>query len=188
MPVNDTSIAQINTVIKELKDKFTPSKTLMTAIAGHMHASVMNAFETQGGDNVVYSVGGAHTNVWRNKMFPGKPLQGSGNLIRSIQARATENESIVSTNRVGAALMHFGGEVKAKKKLGSVKRKKDVWAMEQYFWHQWYASNKKQKFFKILALHMQTHNSISVPARPFMVLTESYKNNIIEEIRNQVTK
>jgi len=175
MPVNDTSIAQINAVIKELKDKFTPSKTLMTAIAGHMHASVMNQFETEG------------EGKWPKKMFPGKRLVGKGNLIKSIQQSATENESIVSTNRIGATLMHFGGEVKAKKKLGSVKRKKDVWAMEQYFWHQWYASNKKQKFFKILALHMQTHNSIYVDASPFMVLTENYVNNIVEIIRKHVS-
>lgn len=170
----DEALKQINDAIASLKRRLLPDKALMTAIAGHMHASVMNQFETEG------------EGKWPKKMFPGKRLQGQGNLIRSIQAKATENESIVSTNRVGAALMHFGGEVKAKKKLGSVKRKKDVWAMEQYFWSQWYKSNKKQKFFKILALHMQTHNSITVHARPFMVLTESYKNNIIEEIRKHV--
>jgi len=179
MPVNDPLIAQINNVIAELKEKFVPNKNLMTAIAGHMHASVMANFENQGAD-----VPGG----WPRKMFPGKALVGEGNLIRSIQASATDNESIVSTNRVGAALQHYGGVIKAKKKLGSVKRKRDVWAMEQMFWAKWYASSKKERLFKILALHMQTHSSITVPARPFMVLTDSYKDKIIEEINKHILK
>lgn len=175
MPVNDHLIAQINSVFNELKGKLTPDKKLMSAIAGHMHANVMHNIESQGKD----IPGG-----WPAPMFPGKALLRQGNLIRSIQARATENESIVSTNRIGASLMHFGGEIRAKKKLGSVKRKRDVWAMEQYFWSQYYKSNKKEKLYMILALHMQKHNSVTVPARPFMVLTESYKERIIEEILN----
>ena len=179
MAVNDENIAQINAVINELKDKFTPDKTLMTVIAGHMHASVMHNFENEGAD-----VPGG----WPKKMFPGKLLQGKGNLIRSIQAKATDNEAIVSTNRIGAALMHFGGKIQAKKKLGSVKRKRDVWAMEQYFWRQWYESSKKERLFKILALHMQKSSFVTVPARPFMVLTEKYKNDIIKTIREHVKK
>src|SRR3990167_5014979 len=105
MAINDPFIKQINDYMSNLKGKFTPNKTLMTVIAGHMHASVMANFENQGA-NVP---GGA----WKQKMFPGKALIQSGNLIRSIQASATDNSSIVSTNRIGATLMHFGGEVKA---------------------------------------------------------------------------
>lgn len=187
MSINDQFITQINSVITSLKHKFTPDKTLMMAIAVQMRNSARKQIENQGADaSIMYSVGSISTSFWPKKMFPGKALIKSGVLLKSIQASATDNTAIASTNRVGAALMHFGGEVKAKKKLGSVKRKKDVWAMEQYFWSQWYKSNKKQNLFKILALHMQKHNSINVPARPFMVLTENYVNNIIEIIRKHV--
>ena len=178
MAVNDAFLAQVNTVFNELKGKFTPNKTLMNSIAEHMRASVKQNIESGGV--------GASPSWPGKKMFPGRELQNSGKLLRSIQSGSTENEAWASTNRPGAALMQFGGVIKAKKILGSVKRKKNVWAMEQYFWSQWFKSGKKQKLFMILALHMQKHDSLTVPARPFMYLTEPYANQIIQAIRSHV--
>jgi phage gpG-like protein len=185
MNVKDKNIAEINKFISTLEKKLIPNKTLMTAISVHLRENARENILDQGANIPInYGAGFASTNVWpRNKMFKGKALLATRTLFRSIQAKATENEAMAFTNHIGARLMHFGGEVKAKKKLGSVKRKKDVWAMEQYFWAMWYKSSKKEKMFKILALHMQKHNSITVPARPFMVLTDPYKEMIIEEIR-----
>lgn len=151
----------------------------MMAIAVHMRESAKENIESGGKEAVP---------AWPGmKMFPGKELMQSGKLLRSIQAGASDNESWASTNRPGAALMHFGGEVKAKKILGSVKRKKNVWAMEQYFWRRWFESGKKQKLFMILALHMQKHDSLTVPARPFMFLNEERGSSIIALIRKQIT-
>lgn len=176
--MNDSFLTQVNTVFNDLKGRFTPNKSLMMAIAVHMRESAKENIDS-GGKGAAPSWPGS-------KMFPGKELLQSGKLLRSIQAGATDNSAWASTNRPGAALMHFGGEVKAKKILGSVKRKKDVWAMEQYFWRRWFESGKKQKFFMILALHMQKHNSINVPARPFMFLNEERGNAIINLIRSHI--
>lgn len=178
MNSSEQNIQEINKFIAGLEKRFTPNKSLMLAISGHMHASVMNIFETEGAD----IPGG-----WKKKMFPGKLLMGRGDLIRSIQDTATNDSAIVYTNRRYAAIQHFGGEIKAKKMLGSVKRKKDIWAMEQYFWAMYYKSNKKEKLYKMLALHMQKHNSVTVPARPFMVLTDKFKDLIVDDIRKFVT-
>ncbi|MCZ7608891.1 MAG: phage virion morphogenesis protein [Ignavibacterium sp.] len=188
MDARKQNVDEINKYLSYLKGKFTPNKTLMTAISVHLRENARENILDQGANIPInYGAGFASTNVWpRNKMFKGKALLASRTLFRSIQAKATENEAIAFTNHIGARLQHFGGEVKAKKKLGSVKRKKDVWAMEQYFWAMFYKSNKKEKMFKILALHMQKHNSITVPARPFMVLTDPYIEMIIEEIRQHV--
>lgn len=172
------NIQEINNFISKLQKKFTPNKTLMAAISIRLRESAKSNIEDQGA-----SVPGG----WPKKMFPGKALLVTRNLFNSIQSGANDNTAFAFTNRRGAALMHFGGEVKAKKKLGSVKRKKDVWAMEQYFWSQYYKSDKKEKLFKILALHMQKHNSITVPARPFMYLNEKFRDLIIEDIRNYVS-
>lgn len=178
MSDTDQNIQEINKFIKTLEKKLLPNKTLMTAISVHLRENARQNILDQGAN----IPGG-----WpAKKMFPGKALLNTRNLFRSIQASATNDTAIASTNRRGAALMNFGGEVKAIKKLGSVKRKKDVWAMEQYFWAMYYKSNKKENLYKILALHMQKHNSIVVPARPFMVLTDPYKDMIIEEIRRHV--
>lgn len=189
MSATDQNIQAINKFISTLEKKLIPNKTLMTAISVHLRENARENILDQGANIPVnLGPGFASTNLWpRNKMFKGKALLNSRNLFRSIQAAATENTAMAYTNRVGAALQHFGGEVRAKKKLGSVKRKKDVWAMEQYFWAMWYKSSKKEKLFKILALHMQKHNSITVPARPFLILTDPYKEMIIEEIRQHVT-
>ena len=173
------NLDEVNKVFKGLKGKFTPNKTLMTAIAGHMLASVQTNFENQG-KNVMK--GG-----WPKRMFPRrKSLEGP--ILRSLQASATENTSIVSTNYIGARLFHEGGKVKAKKILGSVKRHRDVWAMEQFFWSQWYKSKKKEKNWFILALHMQKHDSITVKARPYMVLTGHYKDLVMKEILTQTSR
>lgn len=175
----DPIIEKINKMMTELIERFTPDQTLMTKIAGHMHASVMNNFETQGRD-----VPGG----WPDKMFPGRMLEGTGNLIRSIQASATEDTARAYTNYRSAALQHFGGDVKAKKILGSVSRKKDVYAMEQFFWSKWYQSNKKENMFKYIALHVHKHGKITVKARPFMILTSNYENAIVDDIYNHVLK
>ncbi len=178
-------ISQVNKTIDDLKVKFTPNKTLMMAIAVHMRESAKHNIETEGRDLRGGTLSGVEG--WpAAKMFPGKQLIKRGTLLRSIQASATDNTAIASTNRVGAALMHFGGEVRAKKLLGSVKRHRDVWAMEQYFWAQYYKCGKKQKNWMILALHMQKHNSIYVSPHPFMLLTEHYENEIIEAIKNHI--
>ena len=176
--IND-SLKEVNRVFNQLSKDFTPDKPLMNKISLHLLGSVQNNFDNQGAD----VPGGP----WPAKMFPGRnKLQNE--ILRSLQPHSTENEASVSTNVMGASLFNFGGEVKAKKKLGSVKRRKDVWAMEQFFWAMWYKSNKREKNWMILALHMQTHNSITVPARQYMVLTEQYSNLIIEEIKKQVTE
>ncbi len=175
----DDFLQQVNRTFNEVKDKITPNRSLMTAIAGHMLTSVQMNFENQGEDVMP---GG-----WPKRFFPGRKSLES-RITRSLQAKATDNEAMVGTNTIGASLFHYGGEVKAKKILGSVKRKRDVWAMEQYFWSQWYKSRKKEKRWMILALHMQHNNSITVPARPYMVLTETFKNMIIQEIREYAFK
>lgn len=170
--MTNDNLTQINQFFSKLKLKSTNNRPLMIKIAGHLADNVEHNIESQGAD-----VPGG----WPSgKMFPGKQLIGEGNLLRSVQAKAEENEAMAYTNRVGAKLMNFGGEVKAKKILGSVKRKRDVWGMEQFFWRKFYESNKQETGYKILAMHMMKHNSITVKARPFMVITDSYMEKIIK--------
>lgn len=174
------NLNQINQFFSKLKLKSTNNRPLMIKIAGHLADNVEHNIESQGAD-----VPGG----WPSgKMFGGQQLIGQGNLLRSIQSKAEENEAMASTNRVGAALMNFGGEVKAKKILGSVKRKRDVWGMEQFFWRKWYESGEKEENWRILALHMMKHNSITVKARLFMVLTDLYMQKIIRTTEDYLTE
>ena len=172
------NLSRVNEYFSSIKGRFTPTQSLMLSIAEHLKENAKNNIETQGAN----IPGG-----WpQRKMFPGKRLLSAGNLIRSIQSAATDNKAIAFTNNKGAALQNFGGVVKAKKLLGSVKRKKDVWAMEQYFWMRYYKTKKQEKLFMVIALHVHKYGSVTVPASPFMVITKDYENKIIEEIKKHV--
>jgi phage gpG-like protein len=181
MPVNDTSIAQINAVIAELKDKFTPNKTLMTAIQGHLQDSVDQNFINQGRD----VPGGwpplAASTVKQKQRRKQSPLMLtiSGHLARSMQPGSTENEASVSTSVIYAAVHQFGHtfNISARSQVIHFKKKRSGQVR--------FAKEKKATFAQKVA---RAAYSVTIPARPFMVLTESYKNNIIEEIRKHVVK
>ncbi|MCF8265817.1 MAG: phage virion morphogenesis protein [Melioribacteraceae bacterium] len=176
------NLEEVNKLFREYKDKFTPNKPMMTAIAGHMLGSAQ--------ENIRNGGKGASPAWPKRKMFPGreKGLVRSGSLLRSVQAKATDNTAIAFTNKRYAKLQHFGGVIKAKKILGSVNRKRDVYAMEQYFWAQYFKSNKKEKLWMVLALHVAKAGQIKIPARPFMYLNKRSKAGIKETVRSKVTQ
>lgn len=64
-----------------------------------------------------------------------------------------------------ASIQEYGGEVKAVKKGGSVKRRKEVFIMEQYFWRVYFET--KNIFWKILALAVKKKGGINIKARPY---------------------
>ena len=179
MPVNDTSIAQINAVIKELKDKFTPNKTLMTAIQGHLLTSVQQNFIDQGRD----VPGGwpplapSTLKQKQRKKQSQLMLTVSGHLLRSMQPGSTENEAYISTNVKYAAVHQFGHtfNISARDQVIHFKKKKSGQVR--------FAKEKKATFAQKIA---RAAYSITIPPRPFMVLTETYKNNILDEIRKHV--
>ena len=64
-----------------------------------------------------------------------------------------------------ASIQEYGGEVKAVKKGSSVKRRKGVYIMEQFFWRVYYET--KNIFWKILALTISKKGYIKIKARPY---------------------
>ncbi|MCU7494751.1 MAG: hypothetical protein HF314_12080 [Ignavibacteria bacterium] len=155
----------LNLLFKQLNNRLTETKPLMTEIAGIMYYGVSENFRTEGSR----LPGGGWKQMQHNSR-KGQILQDSGVLLSSISWTATATESVVGTNYKTAALHNFGGVIKAKKIVGSVKRKKDVFAMEQFFWMKWYESGKKDNYYKALAFHVHKTGQITVPARPFMML------------------
>lgn len=171
---------QINAVIANLKNKFIPNKQLMKTIAEEMHASVMENFRTQGA-NVP---GGwpplkpATLKQKRKKGLSESILQATGMLLRSIQSSATDNSAAVHTNLRYAAIHNFSGIIKQG-------------ARSEIFQRNRYKRTEKKGSFKKGTTAGQgftfKERIINIPPRPFMVLTDHYKNNIIDKIRAHVT-
>lgn len=100
----------------------------------------------------------------------------TGNLFRSFARGSVGNiyKVNVSNNlyelEYGSSLPYariheYGGVIKAKKKVSSVKRKKETWAMAQFFWAKF--SETENKYFKNLALHVEKEGSVTIPKRPY---------------------
>ncbi|HOX30913.1 MAG TPA: hypothetical protein PLB91_01210 [Spirochaetales bacterium] len=118
-----------------------------------------------------------------------KPLQDSGALMASIAHRVESGRAIVGTNRPGARLLHYGGEVTAKKSkfLAIPAGRETRTFMRQYGltpracisgmkaagYQIWFAKSvvmaRKGKTGKPRALFI-LRRSVRIPARPFMAL------------------
>lgn len=97
---------------------------------------------------------------------------GKGDLYRSFLPKDKNNITKVSGTSVeiGSKLIYakiheYGGIIKAKKKVSSLKRKKEVYAMEQMFWARYYETGSP--LYKNLALRINEFGFITMPARPY---------------------
>ncbi len=201
--MNDNNfIEQINLIISNLQSRFIPDKNLMTAIAGHMLASVENNFATQGS----LVLGGwpqlkpATLKAKSRKGLSSNILEATGQLQRSLQANANETESVVSTNLIYARSHQFGADIfhhprtrelafRMKKKF---KNNGKQWDYENLMRQETNPNlmrfaGKRHKNALRYTISQQSY-MVNIPARPFMVLTDSYKSLIIKEIQNHIAK
>ncbi len=184
-------IAQVNETFDKLKDKFTPNKSLMTAIAGHLLASVEDEFRTQGAGSGGWAKLAASTlRQKRRRGWSQRILEAQGNLFKSIQPNATDTEARVSTNLKYAAIQHFGGEIfhhPRTRELGFRLDKKGNLLKQEGYPNLVRFAKKTHKNAIRYTISQQSYTT-TIPARPFMVLTESFKDKIIQEIKNQINK
>ncbi len=180
----------IHVVIEELKDRFTPNKRLMNSIAEEMHASVMNNFQTQGA-----SVPGgwpalkpATLKAKRKKGFSEAILQAQGFLIRSLQSSATNDTSMVSTNKIQARILNDGGVISITARTRTLFHRTDAKGnlLKQTDNKNLLVFAKESHKRKAAYTFGQKNYNITIPPRPFMVLTDTYKNNIINKIRAHI--
>ncbi|GAB4287256.1 MAG: hypothetical protein Kow0098_03500 [Ignavibacteriaceae bacterium] len=116
--------------------------------------------------------------------MPAEPLQRTGRLRRSIIEAPGREEAVVGVSRGTpyAQLQQFGGKIIAKKRLGSVNRKKDVWAMEQYFWRRYYET--ESSIYKYMALKIGKTGNFFVTARPYLMITIKLKSDLIQAVKD----
>lgn len=90
----------------------------------------------------------------------------SGALRDSIDYEVEEEVCYIYANIEYAAIQEYGGEIVPLKIVGSVSRKKIVYAMEQYFWAKFYETNDEK--YKRMALHVASGKTIHIPAQPYL--------------------
>jgi phage virion morphogenesis protein len=163
MAINDLNTS-INALFSRLKERFTPDKNLMDAVADHLHQSVMENFVNQG-TNITGGWKPLKTSTLKMKRRKGlseRILEATGNLKRSIKTGSTESDAWIFSDAPYGAIHNFGGTINLQGRTVLFHRK----------------GRRKETGFK--------EKIIKIPARPFLVLTEGFKEKIVEEIRKQV--
>ena len=176
MAVNEVN-TQINSLFTRLKKSFTPNKNLMDAVARYLHQSVMTNFANQSLSPIPFPKGRGGNIFGRNweplkastlgqkrrRGLSDRILEATGNLKRSIKTSSTNSNAWIYTDAVYGAIHNFGGIISLPGRSGQFRvNKKRVTGI-----------GFKEKIIKI-------------PARPFLILTEGFKERILEEIRMQV--
>ncbi|WP_337872900.1 phage virion morphogenesis protein [Ignavibacterium sp.] len=157
-------------VIELLKKKLSGgNKTLMASIAETIRVSVLKNIETEGQrlskrwqKLSPKTIGGRK----KKGYWPGKILQRTGQLKRSINSSYGENYAQVSTNLIYAAIHNYGGIIHRTSLKTFLRKKREG------------KEAKQPKTNKM--------SSIRIPARPFMQLIsgdlEKIKSKIVREL------
>lgn len=184
----------IDPALMEILRKIENREPLMKNIAGIMLDEVHQNFEQQG--NPAWRALSEKTITDRRSKgyWPGKILQRTGQLLKSVTAKSDNNFSQVGTNKNYAAIHQFGGDIyqAARSELFTRKRrkKKSRKTYEQYGAEFYYdvhkgAFSKGSSFGKGFEHKART---IKVPPRPFLVLSDSAFKEIEDEIRKYITQ
>lgn len=158
-------------IIEQLKQRLNNKSNLMLAIAETIRVAVLKNIETEG-SRIGKPWQRLSPQTIKNRQekgyWPGKILQRTGQLKRSIISSYGEDYAQVSTNLIYAAIQNYGGIVHRSSLKTFIRKKREG------------KSAKQPKANKM--------SSIRIPARPFMMLNEQDLEKIKSKIINALTK
>ncbi|AFH47806.1 Mu-like prophage protein GPG [Ignavibacterium album JCM 16511] len=158
-------------ILDLLKEKVNKKNNLMVSIAETMRVAVLKNFETQGNRiGKPWQRLSPVTIKQREKKgyWPGKILQRTGQLKRSILSSYGDDYAQVSTNLIYAAIQNYGGIIHRSSLKTYLRKKREG------------KEAKKPGRNKM--------RSIRIPARPFMKLNDQDLEKIKSKIINALTK
>lgn len=165
----------IDPALMSLLKKVENRGPLMRIIAGIMLDDVHENFEQQGRPPWRALSEKTITDRRAKGYWPGKILQRTGQLLKSVTAKSDNDSSQVGTNKIYAALHQFGGDI-------NQAARQNIYIQAKYL-----RGKKKGKFKKGTEFGRGSEfksRTIKVPPRPFLVLSES----ALKEIENEVKK
>ncbi|MEM4313413.1 MAG: phage virion morphogenesis protein [Thermoplasmata archaeon] len=152
-------------IIELLKNKLSNKSKLMVAIAETMRSAVLKNFETEGSRIGKPWQRLSHQTIKQREKkgyWPGKILQKTGQLKRSIISSYGEDYAQVSTNLIYAAIQNYGGVIHRSSLKTFLRKKREGKEAKK-------PTNNKM-------------SSIRIPARPFMQLN----NDDLEKIKKKI--
>ncbi|HOV99271.1 MAG TPA: phage virion morphogenesis protein [Bacteroidota bacterium] len=153
--------------LESLRGRFTNLQPLMVNLAETMRTTVFKNFDTEGNRLGKHWPQLKHSTILQRQKkgyWPGKILQRTGQLKRSIQSSYGVDYAKVGTNLIYAAIHNFGGNIH-QSALSSYLSKKTSGKS---------ASKPKRNWMK----------TIQIPARPYMELTDGDINKLKSIIGN----
>lgn len=164
-----------NKLLSNLKERV----PLMKQISGIMLDDVHQNFESEGRPNWTSLAEQTIKDRKSKGYWPGKILQRTGQLLKSITAKYDNDSAQVGTNKNYAALHQFGGTINQA-------------ARSSIYTQARFSRGKKRGKFKKGAEFGKGFTykarSIKVPARPFLVLSDQGVEEIKQAIVNHIKK
>jgi len=149
-------------VLKSFINKITNLKPLMREISEDMLDAVKENFEREGRPKWKPLARSTIKERKRLGYWPGKILQRTGMLLRSISKKYDSTSVVIGTNKIYAAIHQFGGSFTSKTNAG-----------------------KNKKVNKIRFMKSKT---IKIPARPFLTLPPNELEKIKRKIEHRIVK
>ncbi len=158
-------------IIEILKRRISNNRSLMASISETMRVAVLKNFESEGSRLGKQWQRLSHKTIKQREKkgyWPGKILQRTGQLKRSILSSYGDDYAQVSTNLIYAAIQNYGGIIHRSSLKTYLRKKREG------------KEAKKPGRNKM--------SSIRIPARPFMKLNDQDLEKIKSKIINALTK
>jgi len=102
--------------LRELMGNLSDRRELMRDLSGIMHRAVEDNFASEGRPKWVALSPMTISMRRKSGTWPGQILQASGQLAASVQPYSDNDQALVGTNKVYAAIQQYGGVIKPKTK------------------------------------------------------------------------
>jgi phage virion morphogenesis protein len=156
----DIPFAPVVRALREIIAQLNDRRELMASLAGIMHRAVEDNFAEGGRPRWQDLHPGTIASRRKAGTWPGQILVRSGQLAESVQAQSDNDQAVVGTNKVYAAIQQFGGQTRP---------------------HVIKARNKRALAFGGVVVRQVKHPGSKIPARPFLSLTEQDGRDMVDE-------
>jgi phage virion morphogenesis protein len=188
--IDDT---RINKALGELLAKSKNMRPAMKKVAGIMADAVEENFAQQGRPKWASLSRSTIKARTKSGTWPGSILQQSGSMAASIQSDTGDDYAQVGTNKKYAAIQHFGGTIKMAARTGTVRLRTTAGgALERQKGNSSLArfariNSRAHKRYVERSFTAAAHD-VTIPARPFLKIEESDKEEILRSIGSYLTR
>lgn len=172
-------VADIDAALAEIERRLEDTTPIMRKVSGVMLDAVEQNFEEEGRPRWVGLARSTIRDRQRKGYWPGRILQRTGRLASSVVRAFGNGFATVGTNLEYAAIQNFGGEIRQFAQTRFVNFRVDKRGRSRF--------STRQKANLAQAVTYGDRR-ITIPARPFLALTDGDQEEILFEIGDYLTK